>query len=64
MSSSAPTYHVVSVPAASFGEADTVVLTLNVDPTFVPSVVTDGQNPDERELGVQVFYLFLLLDTN
>ena len=59
MVSAEPTYHVIPVPAASFGAADAVALTLTVDPTFVPSVVTDGENPDERELGVQVFYVFL-----
>ena len=59
MESGEPAYHVIPVPAASFGAADTVALTLIVDPTFVPSVVTDGENPDERELGVQVFYVFL-----
>ena len=59
MASAGPTYHVIPLPVASFGAADSVTLTLNVDPTFVPSVVTDGENPDERELGVQVFYIFL-----
>ena len=59
MVSPEPTYHVIPIPAASFGVADAVTLTLNVDPTFVPSVVTDGENPDERELGVQVFHIFL-----
>ena len=59
MVSAEPTFHVIPIPAASFGAADAVALTLNVDPTFVPSAVTDGGNPDERELGVQVFYAFL-----
>jgi len=54
-----PTYHVIPIPAASLGVADAVALTLNVDPTFVPSAVTDGEDPDDRELGVQVFYAFL-----
>ena len=62
LASNDPTYHVIAVPAASFGDADTVALTLNVDPTFVPSVVTNGENADDRELGVQVFYAFLELD--
>ncbi len=62
MTSEEPTYHVIPVPAASFGAADTVALILNVDPTFVPSVVTNGENPDQRELGVQVFYTFLELN--
>ena len=54
-----PTYHAIPIPAASLGVADPVALTLNVDPTFVPSAVTDGEDPDDRELGVQVFYAFL-----
>ena len=62
MASDEPTYYVISVPADRFGDADTVVLTLNVDPTFVPSVVTNGESSDQRELGVQVFYTFLELD--
>ena len=59
MSPTQPDFHVISVPAASFGVDDAVILTLNVDPTFVPALVTDGENPDDRELGVQVFYAFL-----
>ena len=59
MGSAEPTYHVIPIPAASFGAGDAVALTLTVDPTFVPSVATDGENPDDRELGVQVFYVFL-----
>ena len=59
MASDMPSFHEIAVPAASFGDADTVVLTLSVEPTFVPSIATDGANPDGRELGVQVFYAFL-----
>ena len=62
MVSVGPTHHTVSVPAASLGDVGTVELTLNVDQTFVPSIATNGENPDERELGVQVFYAFLELD--
>ena len=62
MASDESTYHVIAVPARSFGAADTVALTLNIDRTFVPSAVTNGENPDQRELGVQVFYAFLELD--
>ncbi len=53
-----PTYHIIPMPAASLGDADDVVLALNVDQTFVPSEVIGGQNADQRELGVQVFYTF------
>jgi hypothetical protein len=59
LSSPDPTYHVIPVPAASLGEEETSVLTLTVEPSFVPSVVTNGENADDRELGVQVFYAFL-----
>ena len=62
MASVEATHHAIAVPAGSFGAADTVVLTLNVDRTFVPSAVSNGENPDQRELGVQVFYAFLELD--
>ncbi len=31
-------YHAIQLPAASFGDEDTVTLTLTVDKTFVPSV--------------------------
>ena len=54
-----PFYPIVSVPAASLGDDDSVTLTLTVDPPFVPSEVTDGANADGRELGMQVFYAFL-----
>ena len=54
-----PSYHVVPIPAASLGDADSVTLTLTVDPPFVPSEVTDGANSDSRELGMQLFYAFL-----
>jgi len=59
MSSEEPTYHTIAIPSASLGEAETVAMTLDVEPSFVPSVVTNGENADERELGVQVFYAFL-----
>ena len=58
LSDEEPTYHIIPVPAASLGAADAVVLTLTVDQTFVPSDVSDGQDDDQRELGVQVFYAF------
>jgi len=54
-----PSFHVVPIPAASLGDADSVTLTLTVDPPFVPSEVTDGGNSDGRELGMQLFYAFL-----
>jgi hypothetical protein len=54
-----PNFHIISIPAASFGADDAVMLTLNVDQIFVPALVTEGENSDDRELGVQVFYAFL-----
>jgi len=59
VSSPQPTYHTLEIPATSFGDTEMVVLTLNVDPTFIPAEVTDGGNSDTRELGIQVFYAFL-----
>ncbi len=57
--SAEPSYHIVPVSGASLGGADTATLTLTVDPSFVPSEVTNGANTDGRELGMQVFYAFL-----
>ena len=57
--SETPIYHRIDVPAERLGDDDTVVLTLNVDGTFVPAEMTANENPDQRELGVQVFYAFL-----
>ena len=54
-----PTYHRIDLPADSLGNYDTVVLTLNVDVTFVPAEMTGNESPDQRQLGVQVFYAFL-----
>ena len=59
LASEAPAYHVVPLSAGVLGEADTVRLTLDVDPTFVPAVVTNGENADGRELGAAVFYAFI-----
>ena len=59
LESEAPIYHRIDVPAERLGDDDTVVLALNVDVTFVPAELTGNENPDQRELGVQVFYAFL-----
>ena len=59
LSSEEPTYHMIAIPAVSLAEAETVTLSLNVEPSFVPAVVTGGQSADDRELGMQVFYAFL-----
>ena len=55
----AQVFHRIDLPAERLGDDDTVVLTLNVDVTFVPAEVTGNKNRDQRELGVQVFYAFL-----
>ena len=52
-------YYAIPIGATAFGSDEMVTLSVNVDQTFVPSVVTDGENPDDRELGVQLFYAFL-----
>ena len=44
--------------AGDLGAEDIVELTLDVDPTFVPAE-RDPSSTDTRELGVQVFYLFV-----
>ena len=59
LASAAPIYHRIDLPAERLGDDVTVGLTLNVDVTFVPAEVTGNENPDERELGAQVFYAFL-----
>tara|TARA_B100000749_G_scaffold249062_1_gene213373 strand:+ start:95 stop:523 length:429 start_codon:yes stop_codon:yes gene_type:complete len=59
LSADVRSYHIVGIPAVVLGTDEMVAMTLDVDQTFVPSVVTNGENPDERELGVQVFYAFL-----
>ena len=55
----ASTYHRIDLPAERLGDNDAVVLTLNVDATFVPAEMTGNESPDQRELGVQVLYAFL-----
>ena len=59
LASEAPIFHRIDVPAESLGDGATVVLTLNVEDTFVPAELTGNENRDPRELGAQVFYAFL-----
>ncbi len=54
-----PSFHIVDIPRNRFGAEDAVILTLRVDPPFVPAQLTDSENADDRELGMQVFYVFL-----
>ncbi len=57
--SGAPVYHRIDVAAERLGDDDTVVLTLNVDGTFVPAEIAGNESSDQRELGAQVFYAVL-----
>ena len=59
LASETPIHHRIDLPAERLGNDDTVVLTLNVDGTFVPAEITGSENRDQRELGAQVFYAFL-----
>ena len=59
LASEAPIFHRIDVPAESLGDDTTVVLTLNVEDTFVPAELTENENRDPRELGARVFYAFL-----
>ena len=49
----------LDLQAAQLGDADTVRLYFDVDPSFVPSELPDTTSQDVRRLGVRVFYLFL-----
>ena len=59
LASETPIHHRIDLPAERLGDDDTVVLTLNVDGTFVPAEITGSESGDRRELGAQVFYAFL-----
>ena len=47
------------VPDEELGDGDWVELTIEVDKVFVPAQVTEGST-DTRELGLQVFWMYLL----
>jgi hypothetical protein len=49
----------VAIPAAAFGTADTVELSIDAGSTFVPRDLPDGGSQDGRELGVRVFHAFV-----
>ena len=59
LSSGERSYHVIPIVATAFGTDEMVAISFSVDQTFVPSVVTNGENQDDRELGIQLFYSFL-----
>ena len=48
----------LDLQAAQLGDADTVHLDFDVDPSFVPAESPDETSRDVRRLGVQVFYIF------
>ena len=49
------------VPDEELGDGDWVELTIEVDKVFVPAQVTEGST-DTRELGLQVFWMYLLVN--
>ncbi len=56
---SGPEVKQVPITAAQLGTDDKVSLTISVDRTFVPAVVTAGAQKDTRELGIRVFHAFV-----
>ncbi len=52
-------FHEIPISARHFGERETLTISVNVDPTFVPARVPDDASADARTLGVRVFYAFL-----
>ena len=46
------------VPGEGLGDGDWVEFTIEADKFFVPAQVTEGST-DTRELGLQVFWLYL-----
>ena len=49
----------VALPAAAMGAADMAEMTIAVDRTFVPAIISPGTSKDSRELGVRVFHAFI-----
>lgn len=49
----------VAIPAAAFGDADTVELNIDAGSSFVPRDVPAAASRDARELGVRVFHAFV-----
>jgi len=47
------------ITAAQLGTADVVDLTIAVDKSYVPAVITNGASRDPRELGVRVFHAYV-----
>jgi hypothetical protein len=49
----------VAIPAAAFGTADTVELTIDAGSSFIPKNIPGSGSQDARELGVRVFHAFV-----
>jgi hypothetical protein len=49
----------VAIPAAAFGTADTVELSIDAGSTFIPKNLPNSGSQDGRELGVRVFHAFI-----
>ncbi len=49
----------LGLEAAQLGDGETARITLDVEPTFVPSEIPDTGAVDDRRLGVRVYYAFL-----
>jgi hypothetical protein len=54
-----PVLRKVAIPAAAFGTADTVELSIDAGSTFVPRDVPGLGSQDFRDLGVRVFHAFV-----
>jgi hypothetical protein len=59
LTSAEPQFHELDLRAEQLGDADTVRLDLEVDPSFVPSELPDLTSEDVRRLGVRIFYIFV-----
>ena len=59
LETSRDTSHTVTLNAGDFGDDDTTELTLRVDQTFVPALLTGTDSTDTRRLGIRVLYAFL-----
>lgn len=49
----------IAVPAAQFGDAENVDVTIDVSNTFVPAQTPAAGASDPRELGIRVFHVFI-----
>jgi hypothetical protein len=51
--------HKTPLSVQQLGSGDMVELTLDVDKTWVPALMPNGNNRDSRELGIRVFHAFV-----